>query len=158
MLKVHQSLMEAMRDLHLRMHRLMNDRMKAHGASLAQLKLLTFIERSRSVRSIDIADSLGQAPRTVTEAIDALERDGLVLRTADPNDRRAKRISLTAEGLSVVRAVDPIKDAFTTQLFDTLDAADQDQMLRIMNALNLRLIEMGAPPSYGENMALPEGV
>jgi len=91
-MSVQHELMEQMRDLHLRMHRLFNDRMRAQGASLAQLKLLLLIERCGEMRSTDIAEALGQAPRTVTEAVDAAERDGLVVRNPDPSDRRAKRI------------------------------------------------------------------
>jgi DNA-binding MarR family transcriptional regulator len=142
--------MEGMRDLHLRMHRLMNDRMKAQGASLAQLKLLSFIERSVSVRSIDISDVFGHTPRTVTEAVDALERDGLVVRTPDPTDRRAKRISITDAGRVVVREVDPLKQAFTMQIFDALSDVDRQEMLRLLEALNMRLTEMGAPNPYGD--------
>jgi DNA-binding MarR family transcriptional regulator len=147
---IHQQLMEGMRDLHLRMHRLMNERLKAEGASLAQLKLLSFIQRSGSVRSIDISDALGHSPRTVTEAVDGLERDGLVLRKPDPTDRRAKWISLTEAGRAVIRAVDPCRLAFTSQIFDALTPADQHDMLRLLEALNRRLIEMGARDAFGE--------
>lgn len=150
---VHQQLMEGMRDLYLRMHRLMNDRMKAEGASLAQLKLLSFIARSGSVRSIDISDALGHSPRTVTEAVDGLEREGLVLRTPDPKDRRAKRIVITDAGQAVIRDVDPCKQAFTTQIFDALSDDDRQDMLRLLGILNTRLIEMGAPSPYGDGVA-----
>jgi DNA-binding MarR family transcriptional regulator len=146
----YQNLMEGMRDLHLRMHRLLNDRMRNQGASLSQLKLLLFIERSVSIRAIDISEAFGYAPRTVTEAIDALERDGLILRTPDPNDRRAKRITITDEGRAVIRDVDPCRHAFTAQVFEVLTQADQDEMQRLLNILNRRLIEMGAPNPYGE--------
>lgn len=146
----YQQLLEGMRNLHLRMHRLMNDRMRAQGASLSQLKLLTFIERSVFVRAIDISDALGHAPRTVTEAIDALERDGLVLRTPDPKDRRAKRITITDAGRAVIREVDPCRETFTTQVFEVLSQADQDELNRLLTILNARLVEMGAPNPYGD--------
>ena len=142
--------MEQMRDLHMRMHRLFNDRMRAQGASLAQLKVLHYIERFGSVRSTDICDALGQAPRTVTEAVDGLERDGLAVRMPDPNDRRAKRISLTEAGRAVIREVEPHKEAFIAQFFSVLNDEDQEHLLRTLEVLNERLVEMGAPRTLGE--------
>ena len=148
---IRHQLLEQMRELHLRMHRLFNDRMRAQGASLAQLKLLSLIERSGPIRSTDIADALGQAPRTVTEAVDGLERDGLVVRTPDPLDRRAKRISLTEEGHAVIRAVAPHKEAFSAQLFEVLGEDDQNRFLSILETLNERLVEMGAGSTPDRN-------
>lgn len=142
--------MEQLRDLHLRMHRLFNDRMRERGASLAQLKMLMVIERGGSMRSTDICELLGQAPRTVTEAIDGLEREGLAVRRPDPNDRRAKRISLTEAGEAMIREVEPHKDAFIAQFFEVLDDEQQSALLRTLEVLNDRLVEMGAPRSLGD--------
>ncbi len=151
-MSVQHELMEQMRDLHLRMHRLFNDRMRAQGASLAQLKLLLLIERCGEMRSTDIAEALGQAPRTVTEAVDAAERGGLVVRNPDPSDRRAKRINLTEEGRAVIRDVAPHREAFTAQFFGVLDSEDQEKFLTILQVLNDRLVEMGAPSTLEANV------
>ncbi|TCM15728.1 DNA-binding MarR family transcriptional regulator [Novosphingobium sp. PhB165] len=150
-------MMEQLRDLHLRMYRLFNERMRAQGASLAQIKLLLLIERGGSVRSTDICDALGQAPRTVTEAVDGLEREGLAVRNPDPDDRRAKRISLTEAGRALIREVEPHKDAFTAQFFEVLTDADQASFLRILETLNDRLVDMGAPRALGGPTASTEG-
>lgn len=148
---IHHAILEQMQELNLRMHRLFNDRMRTQGASLAQLKLLSLIQRSGPLRSTDIADALGQAPRTVTEAVDGLERDRLVVRTPDPRDRRAKRISLTEDGKAVIRDVAPLKEAIGGQLFEVLDAADEGKLLSILETLNERLVEMGAPSTPDAN-------
>lgn len=142
-------ILEQMRDLHMRMHRLFNDRMRAQGASLAQLKLLMLIKRCGQMRSTDIADALGQAPRTVTEAVDAAERDGLVVRTPDPNDRRAKRINLTEAGHAVIREVEPYRDVFAAEFFECLPQQDLETFLSILVRLNGRIVEMGAPSTLG---------
>lgn len=144
------ALMEQMRDLHLSMHRLYNERMRNEGASLARLKVLALIARCGPIRSIDIAEMLGQAPRTVTEALDGLERDEMVIRQPDPDDRRAKRISLTDAGRDVLLAVEPHREAFMVQFFDPLTDRDQAELLRILTTLNNRLIEMGAPAPPAE--------
>ena len=89
--------------LFLRMHRLLNRRMAEAGASLSRTKLLMFIQARQAVRAADIAEFFGYAPRSVTDAIDGLERDGLVRREADRRDRRAKWISISNEAEPVAR-------------------------------------------------------
>jgi len=146
-MSIEQRLLDQMRDLHQRMHRLFNDRMRAQGSSLARLKVLALVDQAGSIRSTDIAEALGQAPRTVTEAIDAIESEGLAVRRPDPDDRRAKRISLTAAGQAVVRAAAPHRDAFAAEIFSALSVKDMEDYLKILTILNDRIIEMGAPGS-----------
>lgn len=148
---VEHELLEQMRDLQLRIYRLFNDRVRKEGASLAQLKLLGLVSRAGSIRSTDIADALGQAPRTVTEAVDGLERDGLVIRRPDDRDRRVKRISLTEAGHAVVRDVAPYREAFAAEFFAALSAQDRADLLRLFKLLNDRIIEMGAPSAFGDS-------
>ena len=45
-----------------------------------------------------LAGLLGFAPRSVTDTVDALERDGMVTRTEDKHDRRARIVALTPAG------------------------------------------------------------
>lgn len=144
------SLLEQIRDLHLRMHRLFNDHVRVQGASLAQLKVLLLIDRGGSIRATDITESLGQAPRTVTEAIDALEREGLVVREPDPKDRRAKKIRLTEEGRAKIEAVAPYRDRFAREFFIDLSEHERAELLRVLQGLNMRLIAMGAPSNLGK--------
>lgn len=138
-----------MRDLHLRMHRLFNNLLRQAGASLAQLKLLDLIDRCGTLRSTDIAEALGQAPRTVTDALDGIERDGLITRTVDAADRRVKRISLTESGRKVLRDAAPCREAYTFQLLEVLTAAEKDNYLSMLRTINDRLVAMGAPPALG---------
>ncbi|KRB85567.1 hypothetical protein ASE00_01865 [Sphingomonas sp. Root710] len=146
---VDDEIMEQMRDLHLRMHRLFNELLKRAGASVAQLKLLDLIDKWGVVRSADIAEALGQAPRTVTDALDGLERDGLITRIVDAKDRRAKRISLTEAGHKVRRDAAPVREAYMVQLLDVLSADEKASYLNMLHMLNERLVEMGAPPVLG---------
>lgn len=134
---------------YLGMHRAMDRLMKANGASFARTKLLLFIRRHDPVRSADIAEAFGHAPRTITEAIDGLERDGLVRRDPDPLDRRAKRISITPAGIAAVEASEPVREAFLNGVFDVLDESERATMALLFGKLNERLAsleEAEAPP------------
>lgn len=127
---------------YLGMHRAMDRLMKANGASFARTKLLLFIRRHDPVRSADIAEAFGHAPRTITEAIDGLERDGLVRRDPDPLDRRAKRISITPAGIAAVEASEPVREAFLNGVFDVLDESERATMALLFGKLNERLASL----------------
>ncbi|CAN5471148.1 MarR family transcriptional regulator [soil metagenome] len=142
---------EALRDFHLRSHRAMDRLLSAHGSSLAKVKLMMFIGQRGSVRSADIVESFGFAPRTITEAIDALERDALVERVADPDDRRAKRISLTDAGCAMLETTVPPMRKFGRELLSVLSETETKQLTRLMGKLNTRLDElMAARQAEGE--------
>ncbi len=114
--------------LFLRMHRLMNRRMADQGASLARTKLLLFLAKRGPARAADIAEFFDNAPRTVTEAIDGLERDGLVVRTPDTRDRRVKQVSITDSGRRVIGETEPMRQALIDDVFGVLSAGEQAQL------------------------------
>ena len=134
---------DALRCFYLRSHRLIDRIMTAHGASFARARVLMHIAREGPLRSIDLAESFGYAPRTVTEAIDGLERDGLVRRDPDPADRRAKRISLTAAGQAAVEATESSRVRFVENVFGVLSAGECEEIVRVVGKLNDRLAELG---------------
>jgi DNA-binding MarR family transcriptional regulator len=134
---------EALRDFYQRSHRLIDRIMTARGASFARARILTQIARAGSLRSIDLAASFGYAPRTVTEAIDGLERDGLVRREPDPEDRRAKRISLTPAGEAAVETAEAARLQYMEDVFSTLTDDECEELVRVIGKLNARLVKLG---------------
>lgn len=133
----------ALRDFYYRSHRLIDRIMTAHGASYARTRVLTEIADKGPLRSTDLALAFGYAPRTVTEAIDGLERDGLVRRHPDAEDRRAKRISLTAEGEAAVRTAEASRRRYIESVFGVLSAAECEEIVRLVGKLNERLTKLG---------------
>lgn len=117
--------------------------MTGQGASFARARILSQIARAGALRSIDLAISFGYAPRTVTEAIDGLERDELVRRDPDPEDRRAKRISLTPAGEGAVKAAEASRLEYMENVFGVLTIDECDEIVRIIGKLNDRLAELG---------------
>lgn len=133
---------EELRSFYLRSHRLMDRIMSARGASFAKSRLLTYIGREGTARSTDLASSFGYAPRTVTEAIDGLERDGLIKRVPDPVDRRVKRISLSPSGAAAALAAEESKKQYLESVFSVLDEGEREEIVRLMRRLNDRLAEL----------------
>lgn len=132
-------LLEEMRSFHERSTRMIGRLLGHGGGSLARMKLLAFIGNGDAVRSADIAATFGYAPRTVTEAIDGLERDGLIRREMDPADRRAKRLCITPEGRSLLQLLEPVRNAYVRRIFDVIDRNEVAALFAILLKLNAAL-------------------
>ncbi|MFJ5234194.1 MarR family winged helix-turn-helix transcriptional regulator [Kitasatospora sp. NPDC088391] len=83
------------------------DRLRSHGAggrglSAGALDILTRLataeDRDRGLSVGELARAAGVSSRNVTGLVDTLERDHLVRRAQDPDDRRSVRVLLTVEG------------------------------------------------------------
>jgi len=102
-----------------------------------------FIHLHGKVRSADMVGAFGFAPRTITEAVDALEKEGLVIREADLQDRRVKHISLTPAGVAMVELSEPVRQRFRQQLFEIFNDEETGQLTHLLGRLNKRLNELG---------------
>ncbi|WP_315763067.1 MarR family winged helix-turn-helix transcriptional regulator [Sphingomonas sp. Y38-1Y] len=125
---------------YMRLHRKLDAAMAAEGASLARTKMLLMIQKQAGeARAADLAAWLNQAPRTVTEALDGLERDGLIARIADPSDRRVKRVTITEEGERAIAATEPLRQRLTTDLFGPLSDDERNALGATLEKLIQRL-------------------
>jgi DNA-binding MarR family transcriptional regulator len=86
---------------------------RAGAAALYKLHL-----HGDAIRVTVLAEMLGVDAPTVTRKIQQLERDGLVVRHADPDDGRASRIRLTAAGRRTLERVLKARRAWLEQLVD----------------------------------------
>ena len=131
-----ESLVSAYAELYLHLMRTADRRMAEQGASLARTKLLLCLQKRGPLRATDIAEFFSQSPRTVTEAIDGLERDGLVKREPDPSDRRAKIIHITAKGADAAAKTEPLRRQIVDQTFGILDERERAELAAILAKLS----------------------
>jgi DNA-binding MarR family transcriptional regulator len=101
----------------------------------SQVRALRTLLRHGTVRLSTLAEHLRIAPRSATEVVDALEERGLVVRAADPVDRRATLVEVTDQGREVAVAVRAAHAAQADRLFDRLDDADRAELERILGVL-----------------------
>lgn len=83
-------------------------RAKQHGVTRAQWAALAFLTRQPGLKQSQLADLLEVTPIAVARLVDRMEDEGLIERRADPGDRRAWRLYLTARAnarLELLRAV-----------------------------------------------------
>ncbi len=81
-----------------------------------------------------LADVIGTDPPATTVLVNELEARGLVVREPHPDDRRAKVVSLTAEGRRVARSARAVTDK-APPAFDALGDEDVAELMRIVERL-----------------------
>ena len=96
----------------------------------AQARLLGTIEDCGSARISELADIDHCSQPTMTTQVRRLEAAGLVARTPDPQDARAVRIAITAQGRTVLARVRADRAAVIDPYIATLPAEDR----RVLNA------------------------
>lgn len=71
-------------------------RLRGRGVSQAQFLALVHLVALGPMAQVELAERLSIAPATVARLVDRMERDGWVVREADPEDSRRNRIVPTA--------------------------------------------------------------
>jgi DNA-binding MarR family transcriptional regulator len=127
-----------------RLHRAADERMTASGLSLARTKVLRHLAATGPVRPGTLASVCGVVPHSITDIVDGLERDGLAERQPDPADRRAKLIRLTGKGAAALTTAAATREHLLNTLFGTLDAAEQQTLLDLLDRLDTALTSLSA--------------
>lgn len=105
------------------MRRTFEQRLQGSTLTLAQAKALVHVHRNEGVRQVDLADLLEVQPITLARLIDQLDEAGLVERRADPTDRRAYLIHLTAAAQPHLQAIERVAESIRSQALQGLSEA-----------------------------------
>jgi DNA-binding MarR family transcriptional regulator len=98
-----------------------------------QVRLLRTLDRAGGVqRPSALAEALDVSPRSVTSKVDAAERDGYVVRSPDPSDRRATLVGLTERGRDVLARLGDLRATGAGGLLDRLDRDEQRELVRLL--------------------------
>jgi DNA-binding MarR family transcriptional regulator len=126
-------------ELHHRVHRIVDHAMTAVGLSLARAKVLMRLCEHGPMNQAALAGLLNFAPRSVTDIVDALERDGLVSRAEDQHDRRARVVSLTPAGCEALEAAQIVRCKAMEQIFGSLTATERASLATLLTTIRTTL-------------------
>ena len=98
---------------------------------LALLRVLYFAQ-DRHMSQAEIGKELQVTPSSVTSMVTGLERDGLVVRTANESDRRVIFVSLTPEGAEVSRQMLPLMPEVAEGLWQVFTTEEQQTLLDLL--------------------------
>jgi DNA-binding MarR family transcriptional regulator len=82
-----------------------DQRARARGMTRAQWVILAHLERQPGLTQNEMAAIVEVEPITIARLVDRLEARSLVVRKADPRDRRVWRLHLTAAAAPILREI-----------------------------------------------------
>ena len=106
-------------DINKLMSRTYARKMKRHGVTEAQWRVIANVARAEGATQTQLAEILGTERAPLGRLLDRMEVAGLVERRADPQDRRINRIYLKEEA----REIDPLLEAMAAEGYNLLSAA-----------------------------------
>lgn len=98
----------------------------------AYLGVLMTLWENDGLQASELGRKAGLEPSSMTGMIDRMERDGLITRQSDPNDRRALRIYLTDKGKSVQKPVMGVVDKALASVFENITDDEMEQTKKVL--------------------------
>ncbi len=110
-----------------------------HDLPLVYFESLYFISQTpeKRLRVGDLAQALGVTVGGTSKLVDRIERNGLIRREPDPNDRRASKVALTPEGEHLATAA---SETYEAEMKAVLDAGFNVDEQRQLHDLVIRLL------------------
>ena len=120
------------------MHRSMRDFrrfMDETGLSFSQINILMRLFHRLSTSVSEIGEQLGVTNAAASQAVDRMVGLGLIERTEDPDDRRAKRLVLTKKGRTLIKQGIDARSKWIEGLTDALTPEQQNMIISALTLL-----------------------
>ncbi|NIK77090.1 DNA-binding MarR family transcriptional regulator [Paenibacillus castaneae] len=102
-----------------------------------RLRFLVAISEAGKIRMSELATKLGIKPRTVTQFVDALEQENLLVRIPDPDDRRATFLQLSDIAPPIIIKARAAMSESAENVLTSLSAERRVQLLNILNQISV---------------------
>jgi DNA-binding MarR family transcriptional regulator len=115
---------------------------REHGLEPGWHDVLATLRRAGEpyrLRVTDLTTSMMIGSSGTTKRLDRLERNGLIARSPDPNDRRGTLIELTPQGLELIDGVTAAHLDNERELLGGLTASEQEALAALLRKLRLSL-------------------
>jgi len=123
----------------------------ARGVSMWGYVVLSALDESPVRTQAALAEAIGADKTRIIGTLDELQEAGLISRTPDPEDRRARLLAITAKGRRVRRAARSEIRAAEERILAHLAPADRLSFLRALETLSaLPQEKVVRPPAESE--------
>jgi len=107
-------------------------RVRSRSLTPALIRLLFYVQRHPGCRQVEIADWLDIKPVTVGRMIDRLEKQQLVRREDDPEDRRVSRVHLAATAEPQMAHLEALGALAREHAFQGFSPRERDALLNAL--------------------------
>jgi DNA-binding MarR family transcriptional regulator len=105
------------------------------GLTFAQMKVLVELEKADEDTVTALSEELGISPASASRAADGLVRKKLATRIEDSQDRRVRRLALTARGRDLADRIISARVAGLEEFADSLSASERAKLEAALDAL-----------------------
>jgi DNA-binding MarR family transcriptional regulator len=111
------------------------------GLTRAQCRTLGYIARNEGINQAGLADLLEIRPMTLVRQIDRMEEAGWIERRADPADRRARRLFMTAKARPILGRILDVANETRDEALARLKPGEAGQLIDLLKRVHATLSE-----------------
>jgi MarR family transcriptional regulator, transcriptional regulator for hemolysin len=126
-------------DLAKKMKRCFDGEAQAHGLTLPQWRVIGQLSLNDGLSQSALAGLIEADPMTVSGLVDRLESKGLVERTSDPNDSRAKIVLITDRARAMVVEMRKVAEQVYAHAFDGIAPDERETALKVLQQMSANL-------------------
>jgi len=118
---------------------------QAMSLTHSNCKVLAYLERNEGVCQSRLAELTDIDPMTMVRILDRMEADGLLERTPDPEDRRARCLYLTPKSKPVLDEIWHIADQVIEEMFTGASKSEREVFIKMLGRINHNFSLLDAP-------------
>lgn len=111
------------------------DILKNFNVTPPQLNALNFLKKE-SLTMGELGAKMYLACSTATDLIDRMERNGLIVRERDANDRRVIRLKITPKGEEIIAEVIEARKRYLAGILEKVAPQDRKTLIRNLDQLH----------------------
>lgn len=132
-------------------HRFRNSISEKYGLTSQQWLILLYIADDPNIPKVngqtgqktilasELADALRTSRPNITNLVNQLLKKGFVEQIKDHKDNRRKVLQLTERGIQVLNEIEPLRDKYTSELFEHLNPDDLEKMNEMIESCLVRI-------------------
>jgi MarR family transcriptional regulator for hemolysin len=129
-------------------------RFERHAAqislTLVHSRALTYLEKNEGISQARLAELTEVDPMCMVRILDRMEADGVLERHPDPDDRRARRLYLTAKAKPLLEEIWRLVALTRAETFAGIARAEREAFIDVLERLDANLLALdGAAPAAG---------
>ena len=119
------------------------------GLNVPRFYVLVHVQEHAGINYIDLSDLLLCTKSNTTRIVRGMQKDGLINRENDPNDRRSYQLTLTKAGQDLFNRVYPDYKLLVNKLMSRLDEAKLNDYLKASSEIENTLAPDRVEPILG---------
>jgi DNA-binding MarR family transcriptional regulator len=121
---------------------------KSSGLSMPQFSVLMQLHHKGACGMSEISERFEVTPAAASQLVDKLVQNGFIQRVEDPNDRRAKLLSLTDKGREFIQQGIEQRYRWVEELAKKLTVEERAQISEALNIMTEAAKELEAEPVH----------